>query len=39
MSQLPNSNKQMNPNGGKRRPGFNLSWLYLAIILGLGYML
>ncbi len=39
MSQLPNSNKQMNPKGGKRRPGFNLSWLYLAIILGLGYML
>ncbi len=29
----------MNPKGGKRRPGFNLSWLYLAIILGLGYML
>ncbi len=39
MSQLPNSNNQMNPKGGKRRPGFNLSWLYLAIILGLGYML
>ncbi len=39
MSQLPNTNNQMNPNGGKRRPGFNLSWLYLAIILGLAYML
>ena len=34
------NNKNINPNGGgQRKPKFSLSWLYLAIILGLGIML
>lgn len=37
-------NQNNNPNfkgmpGGRRKPGFNLSWLYFVIILGLGFML
>ena len=40
-----NQPSNINPNGGPggkkpgRMPGFNLTWLYLAIIIGLGVML
>lgn len=38
---MNNSNKLPNNNGKKpnRMPGFNLTWLYLAVIIGLGVML
>lgn len=38
MPKIPNM--QNNGNGpGDKKPGFNLSWLYLAIIVGLAFML
>ena len=42
MAQNQNNNPNFKggmPGGGRRKPGFNLSWLYFAIILGLGFML
>ena len=39
MNQKPNINPNNNGKKPGRMPGFNLTWLYLAIIIGLGVML
>ena len=39
MPKLPNLPSNGKDSGDKKKPGFNLSWLYLAIIVGLAVML